>query len=196
MRLARETSIGLPASRSGYEPRDPDATKGTVMPEITNPRELFLHELGDILYVEQKLADEVLPKLIGEVQDEEFRSGLEGHLEETRRHVKNVEKVFRELGETPTAEPCIGFEGLKKEHDKLVQESAPELIDSVDLGAAARTENYEIAAYEVLRRMAKGLGEDRAVELLDKNLAEEKEALRLVEKIATRVSKESAKALA
>jgi ferritin-like metal-binding protein YciE len=166
------------------------------MPQITNPRELFLHELGDILYVEQKLSAEVLPKLIDEVQDEELRTGLEGHLEETRRHVKNVEKVFAQLGETPKAEPCIGFEGLKKEHDKLVEETTPDLIDSVDLGAAARTENYEIAAYEGLRRMAKGLGEDRAVELLDANLAEEKEALRLVEKIATRISKESAKALA
>jgi ferritin-like metal-binding protein YciE len=166
------------------------------MPEITNPRELFLHELGDILYVEQKLANEVLPKLIDEVQDEELRTGLEGHLEETRGHVKNVESVFEQLGETPKAEPCIGFEGLKKEHDQLLQKAAPELVDAVDLGAAARTENYEIAAYEGLRRMAKGLGEDRAVDLLDRNLAEEKEALKLVEKIATRVSKETAEALA
>lgn len=166
------------------------------MPEITNPRELFLHELGDILYVEQKLADEVLPKLIGEVTDDEFRDGLEGHLRETRGHVENVKQVFAELGETPKPEPCLGFEGLKKEHDKLKSETSPDLIDSVDLGAAARTENYEIAAYEGLRRMAKGLGEDRAVDLLDANLAEEKEALRLIEKIATRVSKESAKALA
>lgn len=166
------------------------------MSQITNPRELFLHELGDILYVEQKLADEVLPKLIGEVTDDEFRDGLEGHLRETRGHVENVKQVFAELGETPTAEPCLGFEGLKKEHDKLKSETSSQLIDSVDLGAAARTENYEIAAYEGLRRMAKGLGEDRAAELLDENLAEEKEALRLVEKIATRVSRETAKALA
>ena len=43
------------------------------MSEISTPRELFLHELGDILYVERALADEALPKLIGEVQDEEFR---------------------------------------------------------------------------------------------------------------------------
>ena len=43
-----------------------------------------------------------------------------------------------------------------------------------------------------LRRMAKALGEDRAVALLDANLAQEKEALRDVEKIATRVSNESA----
>jgi ferritin-like metal-binding protein YciE len=164
--------------------------------QITTPRDLFLHELGDILYVERKLAGEVLPKLVSEVRDEEFRTALEEHLEQTRRHVKNVEKVFDELGEPAETEECIGFEGLKAEHDKLLSEASRDLVDSIDLGAAARTENYEIAAYEGLRRMAKAMGEDRAVDLLDSNLKEEKEALRLIEKISTRVSNESAKALA
>jgi ferritin-like metal-binding protein YciE len=163
------------------------------MAEITTPRELFLHELGDILYVERTLAQKALPQLIGEVQDEELRDGLEHHLEQTRKHVSNVERVFELLGEEPEAEPCLGFQGLEKEHTKLVEETASSLIDLVDLGAAARTENYEIAAYESLRRMAKGLGEDRAVELLDRNLKEEKDALREVEKIATRLSNEHAK---
>jgi ferritin-like metal-binding protein YciE len=162
------------------------------MSEITTPRDLFLHELGDILYVERKLADETLPKLIDEVRDDEFRAGLEKHLKETRQHVSNVDKVFESLGETAEAEQCIGFEGLKAEHDKLLEETASELVDIVDLGAAARTENYEIAAYESLRRLAKGLGEDRAVDLLDANLKEEKEALREVEKIATRISNAAA----
>jgi ferritin-like metal-binding protein YciE len=163
------------------------------MPEITTPRDLFLHELGDILYVERELAEKALPKLIDEVQDEEFKSGLEHHLEQTRRHVTNVEQVFELFDEEPLAEKCIGFEGLKAEHDKLVEESSSMLIDIVDVGAAARTENYEIAAYEGLRRMAKALGEDKAVDLLDSNLKEEKDALREVEKIATRLSNERAK---
>jgi ferritin-like metal-binding protein YciE len=163
------------------------------MPEISTPKELFLHELGDILYVERKLADETLPKLIGEVTDDEFRSGLESHLEQTRRHVTNVEQVFEVFGEEPEAEECVGFEGLKKEHDELTEKTSSSLIDLVDLGAATRTENYEIAAYEGLRRMAKALGEDKAVDLLDENLAEEKDALREVEKIATRLSNETAK---
>ena len=140
---------------------------------------------------ERSLADEALPKLIDEVQDAEFKSGLEKHLEQTQRHVVNVEKVFEILGETPHEEECIAFEGLKKEHEEMTKESASSLIDLVDLGAAARTENYEIAAYEGLRRMAKALGENDAVELLDQNLAQEKEALREVEKIATRISNES-----
>ena len=162
------------------------------MPEISTPKDLFLHELGDILYVERKLADETLPKLIEEVTDEEFKKGLEAHLVQTRKHVTNVEEVFEIFDETPHEEECVGFEGLKKEHEELIEKSSSSLVDSIDLGAAARTENYEIAAYEGLRRMAKALGEDRAVALLDANLAEEKEALRHVEKIATRVSNESA----
>lgn len=163
------------------------------MPEITNPRELLTHELGDILYVERELAGTTLPKLIGEVQDAELKAGLEKHLRETRRHVENVEKVFDLLGEPVKAEPCIAFEGLRKEHEKLASETSADLIDLVDLGAAARTENYEIAAYETLRRLAKSIGEDEAVDLLDENLGQEKEALREVEKIATRVSNERAR---
>ena len=159
--------------------------------QMNDPRELFLHELGDILYVERSLAEEALPKLIDEVEDAEFRSGLEKHLEQTQRHVVNVETVFEILGETPHEEECIAFEGLKKEHEEMVKESASSLIDLVDLGAAARTENYEIAAYEGLRRMAKALGESEAVTLLDENLAQEKETLREVERIATRISNES-----
>jgi ferritin-like metal-binding protein YciE len=41
--------------------------------------------------------------------------------------------------------------------------------------------------------MAKGMGEEQAVKLLDANLKDEKETLREVEKIATRLSNEIAK---
>jgi ferritin-like metal-binding protein YciE len=153
------------------------------MPEITTPRDLFLHELGDILYVEQKLTREVLPKLIDEVESPEFRQGLVRHLEQTKGHVTNLEQVFDLLGEQPETEKCIGFEGLKKEHDELTRETDESLIDLVDAGAAARTEHYEIAAYTGLIEMARALGETDAVSLLDENLKEEKEALREVESV-------------
>ena len=153
------------------------------MSEITTPRDLFLHELGDVLYVERKLVDEVLPKMIGEVQDQKFRKGLETHLEETRSHITNVEQVFDELGESPKTEECIGFEGLKKEQEKLVEEASEGLIDLVNTGAAARTEHYEIAAYSGLIEMARALGEQNAVTLLDENLKSERETLREVESI-------------
>jgi ferritin-like metal-binding protein YciE len=166
------------------------------MSELTTPRDLFLHELGDILYVEQKLADEVLPKLIDEVNDADLKKGFESHLKETREHVTNVEEVFEMLGEDPKPEECVGFEGLKKEHDQLVDESEEELIDMIDASAAARTEHYEIAAYESLIILARALGESDVIDLLETNLKEEKEALREVESVARQFSKEQVKELA
>jgi ferritin-like metal-binding protein YciE len=153
------------------------------VPEITTPRELFLHELGDILYVEEQLANEVLPRLINEAQHTEFRMSLENHLEQTRRHVENVEQVFSSLGESAQTEQCIGFEGLKKEKEQLTGKVSGSMIDAVNAGAAARTEHYEIAAYTGLIEKARALGEQDVVNLLDENLKEEKEALRQVESV-------------
>lgn len=161
------------------------------MPELTTTRDLFLHELGDILFVERKLADEVLPKLIAEVKDAELRAGLKRHHTQTKKHVKNVESAFRKLGEKPEAEKCLGFEGLKKEHDELTSDAASSLIDAVDTGAATRTEHYEIAAYQGLIAMARGLGERAVVPLLQANLSDEREALRELEKVSRRLAKES-----
>jgi ferritin-like metal-binding protein YciE len=165
------------------------------MAEIKTPRELFLHELGDILYVEERLEQEVLPKIMGEVRNDELRKGLEKHLEQTRQHVENVEEVFNKLGEQPQSEECIGFQGLKKEHEKLVGESAEQLIDLVAVGAVARTEHYEVAAYENLITMARGLDERDVVELLEKNMKDDKETLREVERLAEHLSKEQMKEL-
>jgi ferritin-like metal-binding protein YciE len=157
---------------------------------ITTQRELFLHELGDILFVERKLEEEVLPKLIEEVQDSELRAGLKRHHTQTKRHVRNVETVFRNMGQAPTAERCIGFEGLKREHDALTSEATRTLVDPIDTGAAARTEHYEIAAYQGLIAMARGLGEREIVPLLQENLADEKETLRALEKVSRRLARD------
>ena len=165
------------------------------MADITTPRDLFLHELGDILYVEEKLTQEVLPKLIQEVQNAGFRKGLERHLEQTGGHVTNLEQIFDALGEQSETEKCLGFEGLKKEHDEMIGEVSDDLIDIVDAGAAARTEHYEIAAYTGLIEMARALGETEAVGLLEENLKEEKEALREVESV-TKTLRDETKATA
>ena len=163
------------------------------MSDITTPRDLFVHELGDILYVEEKLEQEVLPQLMEEVQNPELRKGLEKHLRETRTHVENLEEVFEQLGEAPEREECIGFEGLRNEHDQLVSETSPELIDLVALGAIARTEHYEITAYEQLMMMARALGERDAIDLLEQNQKDEKETLRQAESIGRELTREQAK---
>ena len=162
--------------------------------KMNDPRELFLHELGDVLYAEQTLV-KTLPKLQEEAADEELAQGFGDHLEETRQHVKNLEKAFEALGERAEAEKCPGIEGIKKEHDEFVSNESPsqEVLDAFLTGAGARTEHYEIAAYEGLVTMAEAMGESEVVELLTQNLEQEKVALEKLQTIGKRLATEGAK---
>ena len=166
------------------------------MAEITTPRDLFLHKLGDVLYVEEHLERDVLPRLLNEATSPELKKGLEKHLEQTRSHVENVESAFEQLGERPTSEECVAFEGLRKEHEQIVGETSPELIDHVVLLSATASEHYEIAAYEGLITKARAMGEKRAVDLLENNLKDDKETARQLESLAKQLSKETVKELA
>ena len=167
------------------------------MAGMSDPRELFLHELGDVLYAENVLV-KALPKLAEEASDEELTLGFEDHLEETRQHVKNIEQAFEQLGEEPSAEKCPGIDGIKKEHDDFVANESPsqEVLDAFLTGAGARTEHYEIAAYEGLVTMAEAMGEDEVASLLTENLEQEKAALQKMQTIGKRLAEIGAKAAA
>lgn len=162
------------------------------MSKVTTPQELFKHELQDMYYAEKTLAA-TLPKLAGEASDSELSRAFTAHQKETEKHVSNLEKVFKQVGESAQAHPCPGIEGIKKEHDDFMKENDPsaEMRDAFLTGAAARAEHYEIAAYTGLVNQARALGYRGAVELLQANLREEKEALKKVETISKRLLKRS-----
>jgi ferritin-like metal-binding protein YciE len=164
------------------------------MGHMTKPQELFEHELKDVYYAEKAL-ERMLPTLAQEANNPELTRAFQKHLQETREQIQNLDKVFREIGKPPQGESCPGIDGIKAEHDKFMrEESATTDIRDVFLtGAAARTEHYEIAAYTGLISKARTLGEKKAVELLDKNLRQEKEALKTVESISKRLLREAAK---
>ena len=161
--------------------------------QMNDPRELFLHELGDVLYAERTLV-KTLPKLQEEASDDELAEGFGEHLEETRQHVENLEQAFEALGEPAKAEKCPGIEGIKKEHDEFVsnESPSPEVLNAFLTGAGARTEHYEIAAYEGLITMAEAMGEDEVARLLNENLAQEQNALRKIQTIGKRLAKQGA----
>jgi ferritin-like metal-binding protein YciE len=161
--------------------------------KMDDPRELFLHELGDLLYTENTLVKS-LPKLAKEASDRELQKGFEAHLEETRKHVDNLKQVFDAIGEKPKAEQCPGIDGITKEHDEFMREEkpSPQITDMFLTGAGARAEHYEIAAYTGLIAMAKALGESDALPLLQANLEQEKAALAWLVSTGTRLSREHA----
>jgi ferritin-like metal-binding protein YciE len=165
------------------------------MPQITAPEELFVHELRDMYYAEKALT-KVLPKLAEEASDRELSQAFEHHLDQTKTHVTNLERVFEQLGKRAEGQTCPGIDGIKEEHDTFVKENEPtaELMDVFLTGAASRAEHYEIAAYTGLVGQAKALGERESAELLEKNLRQEKEALEKVESISKRLVTDTAKA--
>jgi ferritin-like metal-binding protein YciE len=163
--------------------------------QMTTPEQLFEHELQDVYYAERTI-EKMLPKLVSEATTRDLSRAFETHLKETREQIKNLERVFDELGKPARGASCPGIDGIKAEHDKFMDEEEPssDIRDLFLTGAAARTEHYEIAAYTGLISMARKLGERQMVELLDKNLRQEKEALKKVETISKKILTEATKA--
>jgi ferritin-like metal-binding protein YciE len=161
------------------------------MPEtMTDPRELLLHELGDIYYAENVLV-KALPKMAGEAQDGELRAAFEEHADETREQIENLRKAFEQLGAKPQSERCPAIDGIKAEHDEFLDEHelSPELRDMFLTGSGGRAEHYEIAAYSNLITMARSLGEREVADLLDANRRQEKEALKRLEQHGRRLAR-------
>jgi len=151
------------------------------MAKITEPRELLEHKLASMLYVERELAENVLPELIEEIDNPQLKQGIASHLAQTRGHVANLEQAFAILGQKPDAEKSAAFDGLTKDHSQLVKKiDVQPLEDIVHAGVAAKTEHFEIAAYEGMIDLADSFGETEIVHLLEQNLDQEREALQQV----------------
>ena len=163
------------------------------MSQVRSPKELFKHELQDMYYAEKALAT-TLPKLAQEASDAELTRAFTSHQKETEKHVVNLEKVFEHLGQSAQAHPCPGIDGIKKEHDDFMRENTPtpKMRDAFLTGAAARTEHYEIAAYTGLVKKAKAMGQTEVADLLEKNLRQERNMLRQIEKIEDKLNKQVA----
>ena len=147
--------------------------------------ELFEHELKDIYSAEHSLLD-ALEQMASESSDREIKKAYTQHRKETQGQIKRIEKVFKSMGQKPEAETCPGIEGLIKEKKAFMREKPSEdLLEFYNIGAAQKTERYEITAYETLIDMADKLGMTDAVELLEQNLQEEEAALNKLKMIAS-----------
>jgi ferritin-like metal-binding protein YciE len=154
---------------------------------IASPRELFVHELSDVMSAEQIIL-KMLPQLQQEAKTKQVKDAFKQHEEETREQIEVLNQVFQELGEQPEQTTCYAAEGLNKEHEALLEEQpTPELLEMGNLGGAAKTEHYEIATYTTLVQMATNLGERKAATLLRKNLRQEQAMRKQVEELAKQV---------
>ena len=147
-------------------------------------RSLFVDELKDIYFAEKALI-KAIPKMIQNATAMELTHALTGHLEETKKQVTRLEKVFSILGEKAEGKKCEAITGLIKEAEEIMSSTEKGMVrDAGIILAGQKVEHYEIATYGTLRIFAKTLGEDEAADLLEETLGEEKTADQKLTEIA------------
>jgi ferritin-like metal-binding protein YciE len=157
-------------------------------------KELYVEELRDIYDAESQLV-KALPEMAKAATSEELQSGFEEHLEQTKEHVRRLEKVLNDLGEKAKGKKCKGMQGLVSEGKEIMEEDFEDDVkDAALISAAQRVEHYEIAAYGTVRTYAEILGEQNAVSLLEKTLNEEKETDEKLTELAEGINVEAAAA--
>jgi ferritin-like metal-binding protein YciE len=155
-------------------------------------RDVLLDELRDMYSAENQLV-KALPKLAKGAKSPKLKSLFTTHPDETKGQVERLKQVFVLLDEKPTGEHCNGMEGVIEEGaDALEKDEEGASFDSGIIGAALRTEHYEIAGYTATIAMATTLGHTKVVALLTKNLNEEVAASKKILAAAQPILKASA----
>lgn len=135
---------------------------------------LFVSELKDLLSAEKQLV-KALPKMAKGATSEMLRDSIEEHLAQTKVQVDRLEQVFALIDKVPRAEHCKAMEGLIAEGAEILDADGDDAVrDAAIIAAAQRVEHYEISGYGTARALAELLGLDKAAQLLQETLDEEK----------------------
>lgn len=154
---------------------------------LSTPQEAYNFKLGATLKMEQKVLD-ILESSIDEAQDEQVKTALRKHYGETKEHVANVERVFELFGWEVDTSPCPAIEGLDKEGKANAKKADDAIVDSVLLQGAVEIEHHEIGVYENLILNARAMGRDDVVQVLERNIANERQTLKDVLALQERVA--------
>ena len=155
-------------------------------------KDVLIDELRDMYSAENQLV-KALPKLAKSAKNPKLKQLFAAHLEETKGQVERLKRVFGELGEKPTGQHCNGMEGVIEEgKDALEKDEEGASFDAGLIGAALRTEHYEIAGYGARISMATTLGLTKVTRLLNSNLKEELAAAKKITAAGAPIMKQSA----
>ena len=147
---------------------------GLFTSDIKTMNDLFVHTLQDIYYAEQQIT-KALPTMIKKASEPTLRQGFETHLRETENQIRRLERVFEMHGEKPKGVTCPAIDGIIKEANEIVSETADgEVLDAALAAAAQAVEHYEISRYGTLIAWARELGRADCASVLEETLAEEK----------------------
>jgi ferritin-like metal-binding protein YciE len=152
--------------------------------EMESLKELYVDELKDLWSAEGQIT-KALPRMIKAATHPKLKKAFNTHLKQTERQIKRLERIFKELDESPRGKKCVGMEGLLKEGAELIKEKPQaDVLDAGLIAAAQHVEHYEMAGYGCVRTWARQLGEERHAELLQETLDEEEMTDKLLTDLA------------
>jgi ferritin-like metal-binding protein YciE len=161
------------------------------MAKLEGLHDLFLEQLKD-MYDSEKQLIKALPKIAKQAANNQLKTALEHHLEETKGQAERLERVFESVEAKPRGKHCAGMEGIIEEGKELLdQDAEPAVRDAGIIASAQRVEHYEIAAYGTLVAYAKEMGHREAMTLLQQSLREEEEADHKLTEISRTVNSEA-----
>jgi ferritin-like metal-binding protein YciE len=164
-----------------------------VFEKLNTPEEAYNFKLGAALNMENTVLD-ILDDAIDNAQEEQVKDLLRQHRTETEGHVDVLEQVFTAFEWEIDDSPCPTIDGLKAEAKATVKKTDDSIVDSVILQGAAEVEHHEIGVYENLILNARAMGRDDIVDLLQRNLGNEQEALEKVMTLQQQVAAAMAQA--
>jgi ferritin-like metal-binding protein YciE len=164
------------------------ATKAKSEPQDDTEalQELYLHELRD-LYNAEAQAVKVLPRMAKAAKSNKLRKAFETHLKQTTRQRDDIEKLITRVGGKARGQTCKGMQGILEEAVETItthKKSPPMIADAALIGAAQRSEHYEIAGYGTARAIAEIVGDKNGVKVLDRIAQEEGDTDKLLTSIA------------
>jgi ferritin-like metal-binding protein YciE len=146
--------------------------------------DLFLHTLQDIYYAENQIT-KALPQMAEKAQNPMLKQGFETHLQETRQQIQRLEQVFAAINEPVKGVTCEAIDGIIKEAKEVIGDCDDAHVLDVAMAASAQAvEHYEISRYGTLISLARQLGHERVISLLQANLEEEKATDRKLTELA------------
>ena len=143
--------------------------------EMESLQELYVEELKDLWSAEKQIL-KALPRMIKAATHPKLKRAFAKHEKQSRVHVTRLERICKQLGESPRGKKCKGMEGLLEEGSDLIKEKpAPDVLDAGLITAAQHVEHYEMAGYGTVRTWARLLGYEDQARILQTTLDEEQQ---------------------
>jgi|SRR5688572_13139028 len=179
-------------SRSNTNSPKSRTTKSSNGKKHKTLEELLEDNLKDVYSAELQLID-ALPEMADAAHNSELQQAFTNHLEQTKRHLSRLEKVFDKFEiDTDEVETCKAMEGLIEEGKKIINEYEESHVrDSALIIGAQKIEHYEIAAYGSLCELADVLGYSNLHDLLGRTLDEEETTDEELTEIAAAINDEA-----